>query len=107
MKKSNRKYRIKSKFRFITFLVIVLGLAAGAIGYATGVTGFGISTALTVKDEPVKVEVFAGDTIWDIADEYKSRDKDIRKAVYQICRLNDLEDGHIEAGMMIEIPENL
>ena len=43
MKRTNKKYRIKSKFRFITFIVIILGLAVGTIGY---ITGFDISTAL-------------------------------------------------------------
>ena len=36
MKTNTRKYRIKSKFRFITFIVIILGLAIGTFGYISG-----------------------------------------------------------------------
>lgn len=103
-KKSNKKYRIKSKFRFVTFMIIVIGLAVGAIGYFSG---YGISTALTDPYSEVKVEVVSGDTVWDIAYEYKSSDKDIRKAVYEICQANELDDGHIEEGMTLTIPQSL
>ncbi|MDO4176699.1 MAG: LysM peptidoglycan-binding domain-containing protein [Bacillota bacterium] len=104
MKKSNKKYRIKSPFRFITFLVIVAGLIIGAFGY---VTGFDVSTALAKPSDQITVEVVPGDTLWDIAYQYKSSDKDVRKAVYEICQANDIEDGHIEAGMILEIPQSL
>ena len=100
----NRKYRIKSNFRFITFIVIVLGLAVGAFGY---ITGSNEAIALDQPKEPVTVEVTAGDTVWDIADFYKSEDKDIRKAVYEICEANSIEDGTIESGMILTIPERL
>lgn len=104
MKKSNKKYRIKSPFRFISFIVIVVGLVVGAFGYFTG---FGISTALAKPSDQITVEVVSGDTIWDIAYQYKSTGKDVRKAVYEICQANDIEDGHIEDGMILEIPQNL
>ena len=35
MKNTNKRYRIKSPFRFIMFVVIILGLAAGTFGYIT------------------------------------------------------------------------
>ena len=104
MKRTNKKYRIKSPFRFIMFVVIVLGLAAGAFGY---ITGFDVSTALEQPKELITVEVTAGDTVWDIADQFKSDGKDIRKAVYEICQANDLHDGEITSGMILTIPEDL
>ena len=104
MKRTNKKYRIKSPFRFIMFVVIVLGLAAGAFGY---ITGFDVSTALEQPNELITVEVTAGDTVWDIADRFKSDGKDIRKAVYEICQANDLHDGEICSGMILTIPEDL
>ncbi len=102
--RKNKKYRIKSNFRFITFIVIVLGIAIGAFGY---VTGSDETIALDQPKEPVMVEVTAGDTVWDIADHYKSDDKDIRKAVYEICEANGIQDGMIESGMILTIPERL
>ncbi len=104
MKRTNKKYRIKSKFRFITFIVIILGLAVGTIGY---ITGFDVSTALEQPGEKITVEVTDGDTVWDIARHFKSDGKDIRKAVYEICKANDLHDGEIKSGMTLTIPEDL
>ena len=104
MRKMNKKYRIKSKFRFITFLVIILGIAVGTFGY---ITGFDVSTALEQPGDPVTVEVTPGDTVWNIADNVKSDGTDIRKAVYEICQANDLQDAQIHAGMVLTIPETL
>lgn len=100
----NKKYRIKSKFRFITFLVLVVGLAVGLFGYFNG---SGISIAKTDPAKTLSVEVADGNTVWDIAYEYKSSDKEIRKAVYEICQANELEDGNIEEGMILSIPQTL
>ena len=104
MKKANKKYRIKSKFRFIMFVVIVLGIAAGTFGY---ITGLDVSTALEQPGEKITVEVTAGDTVWDIAEQFKSDGKDVRKAVYEICQANDIQDVMIESGMILTIPEDL
>ncbi len=104
MKRNNKKYRIKSPFRFIMFVVIILGLAIGAFGY---MSGSDVSTALEQQTEKTTVEVTAGDTVWDIADHFKSDGKDIRKAVYEICQANDIHDGEIHTGMILTIPEDL
>lgn len=106
-RRHHRRYRIKSNFRFVTFLVIVLGLVIGTVGF---ITGSNEAIALDVPGEPVTpvtIEVTAGDTVWDIADHFKSEDKDIRKAVYEICQENDIRDGNIQSGMILTIPENL
>lgn len=104
MKKTHKKYRIKSKFRFVTFLVIVIGLSVGLFGY---ITGFDISTALSKPADSKTIEIAAGDTLWDIADRYKSRNTDIRKAVYLISQENGISDGCIQEGMIINIPDCL
>ncbi len=103
-RKAHRRYRIKSNFRFITFIVIVLGLAIGAFGF---ITGSNEAIALDIPKDSVTVEVTAGDTVWDIAEHFKSDDTDIRKAVYEICQTNDIADGSIQSGMILTIPENL
>ena len=104
MKKTNKKYRIKSKFRFIAFVVIVLGIVVGALGF---VTGTDVSTALEQPGDQITVEVSAGDTVWDIAEHFTDKDTDIRKAVYEICQENDLQDAEIHSGMVLTIPDNL
>lgn len=106
-RKAHRKYRIKSNFRFITFLVIVMGIAIGAFGF---ITGSNEAIALDVPNDPVTpitIEVTAGDTVWDIAEHFKSDDTDTREAVYEICQANDIPDGSIQSGMILTIPKNL
>ena len=103
-RKAHKRYRIKSNFRFITFLVIVLGIAIGAFGF---ITGSNEAIALDIPKDSVTVEVTAGDTVWDIAEHFKSDDTDTRKAVYEICQANNIPDGSIQSGMILTIPENL
>ena len=106
-RKAHRRYRIKSNFRFITFIVIVLGIAIGAFGF---ITGSNEAIALDIPNDPVTlktIEVTAGDTVWDIAEHFKSDDTDTREAVYEICQANNIPDGSIQSGMILTIPENL
>ena len=46
----------------------------------------------------------AGDTLWDIAQEYGSDNKDIRQVVFDICRLNDLRADELRPGQIIMVP---
>ena len=101
--KTNKKYRIKSKFRFITSLVVVLGLCVGLFGF---ITGLNTSTAVT-RNTCTEVEICAGDTLWDIAENVKTRDMDTREVVYQICEENGIDAGDIQPGMIIRVPEYL
>lgn len=98
-----RKYRIKSKFRFITSLIVMIGLMVSGINY---VLGSDTSFAL-VKSEPIEVEVCYGDTLWDIANTYKNDKTDTRRAVYEICKANDMSASDLEPGMVILVPGNL
>ncbi len=51
------------------------------------------------------VEVAAGDTLWNIADEYMSdTDKDMRHAVYTLQKVNKLEDANVNIGQKIKVP---
>lgn len=99
----NKKYRIKSKFRFITSLVIALGLCVGLFGFITGSYS---STAIT-KNEVTQVEVSDGDTLWEIAENVKTRNMDTRQVVYEICKANDIQAADLQPGMILVIPEYL
>ena len=88
-----KKYRIKSKFRFITSVVIMAGLMIGIIG---AVSGLNVSRALT-ETKYKEVQICYGDTLWDIANTYKSDDTDT----------NDIEASDLEPGMTISVPEDL
>jgi len=101
--RTRKKYRIKSKFRFITSMIIMIGLLVGGISL---ITGMNKSFALT-QPQFTEVEVCYGDTLWDIANTYKSDDTDTRRAVYEICKANDIEASDLEPGMVIRVPEKL
>lgn len=98
-----KKYRIKSKFRFIVSMIIMMSIAIGGFNM---ITGSNKSIALT-KPQFIKVQVCYGDTLWDIANEHKSDDIDTRRAVYEICRVNDINASDLTPGMVISIPDEL
>ncbi|MDD6311172.1 MAG: LysM peptidoglycan-binding domain-containing protein [Firmicutes bacterium] len=99
-----KRYKVKSKFRFITFIVIVMCMCVGVFGF---ITGIGDSTALTKPADNQTVEILAGDTLWDIANEFKSDDTDTREAVYEICKLNNIKADDLVPGMILEVPQDL
>lgn len=98
-----KKYIIKSKFRFITFIVIVIGLICGTFGIITGLD----SSEASTKVEYVAVQIEAGDTLWDIVEEYMDDNTDPREAVYEICRINDIQAADLQPGMVISVPTSI
>lgn len=98
-----KKYRITSKFRFITTMMILFTLLITGLN---AVTGSDTSIALT-KSQYMQVKVVSGDTLWDLANQYKSDGTDTRKAVYEICRINEIDASDMKPDMVILIPENL
>lgn len=101
--KRKKKYRITSKFRFITSMIILIGLCVTGI---TAFTGLNTSVALT-KQTYTEVQVASGDTLWSIANTYKGNDTDTRKAVYEICQINEIDASDLHPGMMLSIPDDL
>ena len=95
-----KKYRITSKFRFIASIIIMTGLITAVFG---AVSGLSVSRAIT-QPEYTQVEICHGDTLWDIANTY---DTDTRRAIYEICAVNDIEASDLVPGMTISVPEDL
>ena len=98
-----KRYIVKSKFRFITFLVIAFGLI---IGISSAAFGLDNSIALT-NSETVTEYVDNGETLWSIANKYKSDSTDVRQAVYEICEANDIQADDLREGMTIIIPDTI
>ena len=98
-----KRYRITSAPRFITFITICTLLVIFAI---TSLIGFNNAEGLS-EPEYRSVRVCAGDTLWQIASEYGPEDTDIRKTVYMICRLNDIEADEIKDGDILLIPTHI
>jgi hypothetical protein len=94
-----KRYRIKSHFRFITFLIIVLLLGTYFVGSLLD---------LTVADSVdhshyTTITVASGDTIWSLAESHADG-QDVRRVVYDIRELNQLDDCEITSGEHLMIP---
>jgi len=96
-----KHYRIKNRFRFITFLSIVLLLLCSLINLLLGLN-------VVKAEEPttyVEVKVVSGDTLWNLAQRYGSDSKDIREVVYEISSINNVTAATLQPGQTILIPE--
>ena len=94
-----RRYRIKNKFRFITFvalMVIAVSMLMGAV--------FPVSASHQQELSYKEVKVQYGDTLWNIARTYGSSNMDVRETVYEICRINGVEAGSIYPGQVLKVP---
>ncbi|MBC8589246.1 cell division suppressor protein YneA [Paratissierella segnis] len=48
--------------------------------------------------------VLEGDSLWNISTKYKPEGYDIRKMIYEIKELNNIETGYIYPGESIKVP---
>ena len=95
-----KSYRISNRFRFTVFVVLTIILLTTVINFALGLN---TAASLTVQ-EYMDVEVKSGDTLWNIAQDYMPDAMDTRKAVLQLCSLNDISADQLYAGMTIQVP---
>jgi len=100
--KTKKSYKIKNKFRFITFLTVVMLITAFS---ANALLGLG-DAAGSDKVEYVSVKVEEGDTLWELAKEYGPSNVDVRRLVYEVEKLNSIDASSLQSGMVIEIPTN-
>ena len=96
-----KTYRIKNKFRFITFVTILIIMISMLLGIMFPITAQSESSGKAY----VEVCVNNGDTLWDLAKEYGSPDKDIREIIYEICDINGISASELTAGLNIIIPQ--
>lgn len=59
--------------------------------------------AATKKIETEEIMVSTGDTLWSIACEYKKPGQDVREYLYELRKLNNLENCTIYPGQEIKI----
>lgn len=90
-----KRYVLKNKRRFIAILSVLLILSI-LIAFTSTVYSYKVRQYETIK-------VQQGDTLWSIAGEYAGN-SDIRKAVFDIKKANDLKSSKILAGTEIKIP---
>ena len=98
-----KKYRIRSKFRFTVFMLIMMIMIC-AVLCAGKTAGAGEIPAEPEVKNYVTVEVMAGDTLWDIAGIYAPEKKNIREFIYEIRKANGLERADIYVGQTLIVP---
>jgi uncharacterized membrane protein len=92
----NKKYVLKNKRRFCTFIIVMVVLL---------ITVLFIGTSYGYKPtENIQHSVQPGDTLWNIAQQYNPNG-DVRKTVYEIKKLNNLTTSDIYAGETLVILE--
>lgn len=53
----------------------------------------------------IEIVVKKGETLWYLAQKYNNNDPDIRRSVYEIKKINKLENTKIIPGQIIRIPQ--
>ena len=66
---------------------------------------FNVSIAKSNKEEAEIVEytISRGETLWSIASKYTPDSKDVRETIYEIKKLNNMEDSNIYENQVIKI----
>ncbi len=76
----------------------------GIIILSIFVLGIGVLGDHQSEHALVEVTVKKGDTLWEIAKEYKEEGEDIRAFIYEIKKENNLQSVNIQPGETILIP---
>jgi hypothetical protein len=92
---SNRKYTLKNKTKFFSFLLITCFIIFTGI-YTASVSGY-------KEPEYQSIIINSGDTLWSIAEKY-SDNCDIREYIYNIKKINDLDSSIVNENTAILIP---
>jgi LysM repeat protein len=92
----NRKYVLKNKSRFIVFISLLILLFCTILFTAN---------VYSAKEKSSKlVVVKQGDTLWDIANRNINEYQDIRQYIYEIKKLNRLDNCEIYPGNELKVP---
>lgn len=94
------KFRITNRIRFTLFVAMAIILLTTVFNFALGLNTADSSTIT----EYMPLEISSGDTLWSIAGTYMNDNSDIRRAVYDLCQINNISAEELYAGMTILVP---
>lgn len=91
-----KNYRVVNRRRFIMIVIILMMVAAAPVTF--------IKAFANTENDNISIVVNEGDTLWEISKNYMPKDQDIRKSIYEIEKLNDLNSCNIKPGQVLMIP---
>ena len=97
---AGKKYRIKSRGRFITFVVLMILFT---VTISSTIMGFNNADGMTER-EYIKITVEHGDTLWQLARTHMPTNMDTRRAVHTLSTLNNIEAHELQAGQTLMVP---
>ena len=98
MQKAVQKIKRLRKGRCIIILVFALLL------FFLFVQGYNNAAAANTQRTINQVYVMSGDTLWALVQEHYNYDGDIRNAIIEVQRLNNLPNSRIYVGQVLMIP---
>lgn len=96
-----KRYKIISKTRFFVFIITVSAIMTMLIMSLLSINEvYGSNHRSDYKE----IEIINGDTLWMLAIDYMPERYDVRKMLYEIKMLNNMETSNVYPGDIIKIP---
>lgn len=96
-----KRYKIISKTRFFLFIITVSAITTMLIMSILSINEvYGSNHSGDYKE----IEIINGDTLWMLALDYMPEEYDVRKMLYEIKMLNNMETSNVYPGDIIKIP---
>ncbi|OLS03971.1 LysM peptidoglycan-binding domain-containing protein [Tissierella creatinophila] len=96
-----KKYKIVNKTRFYVFIIFIVYFIFSTLSFFKS---FGRAEYILSNVKYKEVYISKGDTVWDIALEYKPDKSDVRDMVAKIRDVNKMENLSIKPGDVIKVP---
>ncbi|MBQ4160724.1 MAG: LysM peptidoglycan-binding domain-containing protein [Clostridia bacterium] len=100
MTKTKKRTVIVNRARFFVFLTLAVVVFNVMFLYAYNPS----NTQADAVNKTETITVFAGDTIWSIAEEYGNEHEDIRNTIYKIKKLNNMKNAELKVGQSLLVP---
>lgn len=104
-KKNKRKDFFTKNFKNKLIFIIKI-LAIVLISTLLMIIAFQFESISSSETNLIEVKIVEGDNLWKIADRYYGENIDLRKKIFQIKKINELETAMLKPGQKIVIPIN-